>query len=340
MSATDHEVAAASNATFRAPSPQISVAPMMDVTNRHCRYFLRQIAPDVRLYTEMLTAQAVLHGDRQRLLAFDPAEHPLGVQLAGSDPHELAQGARIAVAFGYDEVNLNLGCPSNRVQSGRFGACLMTDSERVAQCVAAMAEAVSVPVTVKTRIGVDEADSFDFLAGFVERIARTGCNTFIVHARKAVLRGLSPRENREIPPLRYPVVYQLKGEFPELTIILNGGVHTLEAIGEHLAHVDGVMLGRKACDDPYFLAAVQRRFLGTHHNVPAPDRELVVRRMYEYARGRNMCVRHVTRHMLGLYHGLPGARRWRRFLSEQSSRTDAAPEVLLESLKFAGADLA
>lgn len=315
--------------------PQISVAPMMEVTDRHCRFFLRQIAPDVRLYTEMITAQAVLRGDRDRLLGFDAMEHPVAVQLGGHDPGQLAAAARVAAAYGYDEVNLNVGCPSDRVQDGRFGACLMNDAGLVARCIAEMRESVRVPVTVKTRIGVDDNDQYEFLAGFVESVARAGCRTFIVHARKALLQGLSPRENREIPPLRYDVVYRLKAEFPDLTVIINGGVGTIGDIETHLANLDGVMLGRKVADDPYFLAEVQARFFPGRNSPAVPDRETVVRRMCDYVRresGRGVRLHHVTRHMLGLYRGLPGARGWRRFLSERACRSDATANLLIESL--------
>ena len=315
--------------------PLISVAPMMDVTDRHCRYFLRQLAPDVHLYSEMITAQAVLHGDRRHLLGFDPVEHPVAVQLGGHEPAELAEAARLAVAFGYDEVNLNVGCPSDRVQNGRFGACLMSDPDLVARCVAEMRAAVPVPVTVKTRIGIDDRDSYEFLADFVRRVSGAGCETFIVHARKAILSGLSPRENLAIPPLRYDVVHRLKAEFPQLTVIINGGITTIEGIESQLGKVDGVMLGRKAADDPYFLTEVQQRFLGGDDRNGRPDRELVIQRMYEYARREahdGVRLHHVTRHMLGLYHGRPGARGWRRFLSERACRNGAAPELLIESL--------
>lgn len=316
--------------------PLLSVAPMMDVTDRHCRYFLRLLAPGIRLYTEMVTAAAVIHGDRPRLLAFSAEEHPVAVQLGGHDPAELAEAARVAAGFGYDEINLNVGCPSDRVQSGRFGACLMTDAGLVARCVAAMRAAVDVPVTVKTRIGVDDHDSYEFLAAFVATVAAAGCDTFIVHARKAILQGLSPRENRTVPPLRYEVVHRLKRDFPGLAIVINGGIGTLEDIDAQLRLVDGVMLGRKAADDPFFLAEVQARFLG---GPCAPERAAVVRRMYEYARreaGAGVRLHHVTRPMLGLYHGLPGARAWRRFLSERACRGDATPELLLQSMAALG----
>ncbi|CAG0939191.1 tRNA-dihydrouridine(20/20a) synthase [Gammaproteobacteria bacterium] len=322
-----------------AAGKQVSVAPMMDVTDRHCRYFLRQISPHVRLYTEMITAQAVLHCDRERLLGFDPAEHPLALQLGGHDPLQLAAAARIAAARGYDEINLNVGCPSDRVRDGRFGACLMLEAEQVARCVGAMAEAVTVPVTVKTRIGVDDHDSYEFLAAFVDRVARAGCGTFIVHARKAILQGLSPRENREVPPLQPERVHRLKREFPALRIIINGGIDSIERIDAELALLDGVMLGRKVAGDPCFLAAVEARFLAGTDERPALDRGHVVRRMSEYAQRQadsGVRLHHVTRHMLGLYHGQPGARGWRRFLCEQAGRPGARPQLLLDSLAAIG----
>jgi tRNA-dihydrouridine synthase A len=318
--------------------PQISVAPMMDVTDRHCRYFLRQIAPDVRLYTEMITAEAILHGDRDVLLGFHPAERPVAVQLAGHEPARLAEATRIASDFGYDEINLNVGCPSSRVQDGRFGACLMKDAQLVARCVAAMRAATTVPVTVKTRIGVDDHDSDEFLGGFVREVASAGCQVFIVHARKAFLQGLSPEENRRVPPLRHDVVYRLKEGFPGLTIVINGGIGTVGEIEQHLARTDGVMLGRKAADDPYFLALVQERFFADGGRA-GPDREAIVRRMYDYACrevGNGARLHHITRHMLGLYRGRPGGRGWRRFLSERAVRPGASPALLLESMALMG----
>jgi tRNA-dihydrouridine synthase A len=311
---------------------------MMAVTDRHCRYFLRQLAPGVRLYTEMITAPAILHGDRERLLRFDPEEHPLAVQLGGHEPAALAQAARVSEEFGYDEVNLNVGCPSHRVRDGRFGACLMRDADLVARCVEAMRNAVRVPVSVKTRIGVDDDDGYEFLAAFIGRVAAAGCRIFIVHARKALLRGLSPKENREVPPLRYETVYQLKRDFPGLEVILNGGIGTLAEMETHLAHVDGVMLGRKVADDPYFLAGVQERFFP--RTAAGAAREAVVRRMYDYLRREEPAgtrLQQVTRPMLGLYRGVPGARSWRRFLSEHGCRAGAPAELLLESLARVGA---
>ncbi|MBW7930390.1 MAG: tRNA dihydrouridine(20/20a) synthase DusA [Gammaproteobacteria bacterium] len=314
---------------------RVCVAPMMDVTDRHCRYFLRQIAPRVRLYSEMITADAIIHGDRARLLDFDAAEHPLALQLGGHDPRSLVSAARVAAAWGYDEINLNVGCPSDRVREGRFGACLMLDAGRVAHCVEAMAEAVSVPVSIKTRIGVDDHDSYEFLAGFVERVAGAGCNTFIVHARKAILKGLSARENREIPPLQPGRVHRLKREFPQLTIVTNGGIRDLETIRHELAAVDGVMIGRKAAEDPCFLAAVEAGFLTGTDAEGGVDREQVVERMADYAARQarhGVPLHRVARHMLGLYHGQRGARAWRRFLAEGARGTQASPRLLTASL--------
>jgi tRNA-dihydrouridine synthase A len=315
-----------------------SVAPMMEWTDRHCRYFLRQITRHCRLYSEMVTSTALLRGNLERLLAFHPAEHPLALQLGGSDPRELAAAARLGEEQGYDEINLNLGCPSDRVRSGRFGACLMAEPERVAECVAAMSAAVAVPVTVKMRIGVDDQDSYEGLAAFVERLAMAGCRTFIVHARKAILKGLSPKENRSIPPLRYDFVYRLKNEFPWLTIVLNGGIMQLEQAAVQLVHVDGVMLGRAAYHNPYVLAGVDARFYADPH--PAPDRTLIVERMLPYVEqelAAGSPLNAITRHMLGLFQGVPGARAWRRHLSEYAHRAGAGPKVILDALATAGA---
>jgi tRNA-dihydrouridine synthase A len=310
----------------------LAVAPMMDWTDRHCRYFHRLLSPHARLYTEMVTAPAVLHGDRERLLGFDPSEHPVALQLGGSDPRELAQAARVGESFGYDEINLNVGCPSDRVQSGRFGACLMREPELVGDCVAAMRAAVSVPVTVKCRLGVDDQDEYADLERFVERVRAAGCTVFVVHARKAWLEGLSPKENREVPPLNYERVYRLKREFPGLTIVVNGGVGTLSDVGEHLRHADGVMLGRTAYHEPYRLAEVEHELFGT----PLPDRDSVLARMRPYieahlARGDRL--QHISRHILGLYQGLPGARAYRRLLSERTHRADAGWAVVEQAIE-------
>jgi tRNA-dihydrouridine synthase A len=319
----------------------ISVAPMMDYTDLHCRYFLRLLSPSTRLYTEMVTAQAILKGDRDRLLGFNPVECPLALQLGGSEPDVLAEAATIATPYGYDEINLNIGCPSDRVQTGRFGACLMAEPARVADCIRALRQATPLPVTVKTRIGIDDHDDYGFLAGFVSTVAAAGCDYFVVHARKAILAGLSPKENRSVPPLKYDTVYRLKREFPKLTIVINGGIETFAAVSEHLGHVDGVMIGRKAYSDPFFLAELQARFMSPADGDEwrPPERSQVVRAMAEYAErqlGRGARLHHITRHMHGMYAGLPGARRWRRYISEHSTRPGAGPEVLLDSLSATG----
>ncbi|MEJ2516267.1 MAG: tRNA dihydrouridine(20/20a) synthase DusA [Gammaproteobacteria bacterium] len=298
---------------------RLCVAPMMDWTDRHFRFFLRLLSPNARLYTEMVTAQAVAHGDRERLLGYHADEHPVALQLGGSDPALLAAAARVGEAFGYDEINLNVGCPSDRVRSGRFGACLMAEPALVRDCVAAMSEAVSVPVTVKTRIGIDDQDDYGFLAGFVDTVAGSGCRTFIVHARKAILSGLSPKENREIPPLRYGHVHRLAQEFPGLHIVLNGGIRDVDTVEEECRRLDGVMIGREAYHNPYFVAEADRALFGTE----LPDREDVVARFIPYVEARlaeGLRLSAMTRHILGLFAGRPGARRWRRTLSEGCAR--------------------
>ncbi len=301
---------------------RLSVAPMMDWTDRHCRYFHRLLAPHARLYTEMVTSAALVHGDRQRLLGFDDAEHPVALQLGGSDPQELAQAARIGAEFGYDEINLNVGCPSDRVQSGRFGACLMHEPALVADCFTSMREAVTIPVTIKCRLGVDDQDEYADLQHFIETVAARGCGIFIVHARKAWLKGLSPKENREVPPLNYQRVYQLKRDFPALTILINGGIQSLAEVRTHLVHTDGVMLGRTAYHEPYRLAELEHALFGT----PLPDRMALIRQMREYTE-RHLAeggkLNHISRHLLGLFQGLPGARGWRRHLSENAHRDNA-----------------
>jgi len=308
------------------------VAPMMDWTDRHCRYFHRLLAPDARLYTEMVTTGAVIHGDRDRLLAFDAAEHPVALQLGGSEPRELAEAARIGEQYGYDEINLNCGCPSDRVQKGRFGACLMTEPERVRDGLAAMREAVAVPVTVKCRTGVDANDSEQFLHRFVATLAESGVDAVIVHARKAWLSGLSPRQNREIPPLDHERVARLGAAYPDLPVVLNGGLESADQALARLPRFAGVMLGRVAYQRPWTLAELQRR-LGP---APAPARRAeVVEAMVEYARRqapRGVRAAAVMRHMLGLYHGRPGARGWRRMLSRRMHGADADPELLLEAV--------
>ena len=311
---------------------RVCVAPMMDWTDRHCRYFHRLLTPASVLYTEMVTSAAVLHGNRDRLLAFDSAEHPLALQLGGSDPDELARCAKIAQGYNFDEVNLNVGCPSGRVQKGRFGACLMREPDRVAACVAAMRDSVDIPVTVKTRLGVDELDSFEYFSDFVHRVAETGCTVFAVHARKAWLSGLSPKQNRELPPLRHDWVYRLKRENPGLTIILNGGVSTLDQVRFHLGHVDGVMLGRSAYHDPWILAECSR-LPGLASGVQ--DRLAAVREMGRYASRQveqGVPVKHISRHLLGLFQGQPGARVWRRFISEHAHCDDGNNRLFAQAL--------
>jgi tRNA-dihydrouridine synthase A len=316
-----------------ATSCPISVAPMMEWTDRHCRYFLRLISGHVRLYTEMVTSAALIHGDRDRLLRYHPAEHPLALQLGGSEPDELGRCAHWAAQAGFDEINLNVGCPSDRVQAGRFGACLMLEPQRVADCVAAMRARVNVPVTVKTRIGVDHQDSYEALAGFVQLLAEAGIERLIVHARKAWLQGLSPRQNREVPPLCYDRVYQLKRDFPQLSVHINGGITTLAEAAQHLRNVDGVMIGRAAYHNPYLLAEVGRQFMGD--SAPAPSRHRIVERLLPYVEAElveGVRLQQISRHLLGLFQGQPGARAWRRYLSEHAHLNNAGVEVLEKAL--------
>ena len=312
---------------------KILVAPMMDWTDRHCRYFMRLLSPGALLYTEMVTAAAIHHGDHASILAFDRAERPVALQVGGSDPALMAEAARRGVEFGYDEININVGCPSDRVQSGQFGACLMASPEIVAKCVRTMQEDVGVPVTVKTRIGIDDQDNYDFLRRFVDRVVEAGCRKLIVHARVAILDGLSPKENRTVPPLKYEHVYRLKQELPELTIVLNGGITCIEQVDDALRRVDGAMIGRQAYHDPYFLARLE------NHLDPAfelPDRREIVDRMLPYI-DRELSggerLGRITRHMLGLFTGEPGARAWRRYISENAFRKNAGTEVLLTALQ-------
>ncbi len=308
---------------------RFSVAPMMDGTDRHCRYFHRQLTKRARLYTEMIVAEAIVRGDRTRLLGFNDVEHPVALQLGGSDPDRLAEAARIGEDFGYGEINLNVGCPSDRVQSGTFGACLMKSPQLVAEGMAAMRAAVRIPVTVKCRLGVDDQDPDESLFTFVEAVAAAGCAVFIVHARKAWLQGLSPKENREIPALDYDIVRRLKKVRPDLTIVLNGGLGSVESAATEMQGVDGVMLGRAAYGEPAILANVDRVFFGDA--APPPRLEDLVTAMSAYIRreaANGVKPHHVTRHMLGLYHGRPGARGWRRMLSQQGA---AAPADILDS---------
>jgi tRNA-dihydrouridine synthase A len=308
--------------------PRLSVAPMMDWTDRHCRVLHRTLSARALLYTEMLTTGAVLHGDRARLLAFDPVEHPVALQLGGSEAAELAAAARIGEAQGYDEINLNVGCPSDRVQSGRFGACLMREPELVAEGVAAMRAAVKVPVTVKCRIGVDEQDPEESLFRLVDLCAQAGVGRFVVHARKALLKGLSPKENREVPPLDYPLVYRLKAERPALTIVINGGVGSLDEARAHLAHVDGVMLGRAAYHTPAILGEADARLFGAGDVVSSAEAVARYRPYIARELGAGTHLAAMTRHMLGLFHGAPGARAWRRILTVEGVKPGAGLEVV------------
>ncbi|MFP1892355.1 tRNA dihydrouridine(20/20a) synthase DusA [Lonsdalea quercina] len=330
----------ASNAQTAYPLCRFSVAPMLDWTDRHCRYFHRLLSRQALLYTEMVTTGAIIHG-KGDYLAYSEEEHPVALQLGGSDPAALAQCAKLAEARGYDEINLNVGCPSDRVQNGRFGACLMADAALVADCVKAMRDVVSIPVTVKTRIGIDEQDSYPFLCDFIDKVAtRGGCDNFIVHARKAWLSGLSPKENREIPPLDYPRVYQLKQDFPALTLALNGGIKTLAEAREHLTHLDGVMVGREAYQNPGLLAQVDRELFGADR---APDPFSVVESLYPYIErelSQGAYLGHITRHILGLFQGVPGARRWRRYLSENAHRPGADVSVVEKALSLVPRDAA
>ena len=315
------------------PQRRFCIAPMMDYSDRHARYFLRLFSPRILLYTEMITAAAIVHGDRDHLLAYNAEEHPLAVQLGGSDPEQLFRAAQVCAEYGYDEINLNCGCPSDRVQSGQFGACLMQDPGLVGECVSALRSASSVPVTVKHRTGIDQQDEYDRFAGFAVAQIDAGAEALIVHARNAWLEGLSPKQNREIPPLKYDWVYRLKRDFAGCEVIINGGINSLEACVEHLRHVDGVMLGREPYRNPWMLQDVDRVVFSQPAGGPA-DRRAVLRRMYPYidrqlAAGQPLA--RVTRHMLGLFLGEPNARRWRRYLSENVHREGAGIETLQQA---------
>ncbi len=324
------------NQVLSSPSNRIThraaVAPMMDYTDRFFRYLMRLISRHSLLYTEMIHCAALINGDRDRLLEYDPAEHPLALQLGGNNPDELAACTRMAADWGYDQVNLNLGCPSERVQSGRFGACLMAEPELVADCLRAMIGVGDLPVTVKTRIGIDHQDSYPELTHFVATLAEAGCRTFIIHARKAWLQGLSPRENREIPPLRYDVVYRLKQDFPHLEIWINGGIRSLEEAARHLRHVDGFMIGRAAYEDPWLFSQVDSQF---YHWRGVPMTRFAVLADYlvflERERRRGTPLHLMTKHLITLFYGQPGAREWRRFLSDISQRQDIGPERILKA---------
>jgi tRNA-dihydrouridine synthase A len=337
MSASENSAKRADNL----PSRRLSVAPMMDWTDRHCRVFHRQITRHTWLYTEMVTTGALIHGDVARHLDFNDEEHPVALQLGGSEPADLAKSARLGEQWGYDEINLNCGCPSERVQKGAFGACLMAEPQLVADCVKAMRDAVGIDVTVKHRVGIDKVASYDFVRDFVGTVADAGCKTFIVHARNAILQGLSPKENREIPPLKPEYAYQLKRDFPQLEIIINGGIKTLDEIDAHLRHVDGVMLGREAYHNPYLMAGFDARYYGD--DSPVKTRAEVLQAMQPYIRdqlarhgknaaGGGLRLNGITRHMLGLMTGLPGARAFRQTLSDSKKLSSGDPALLLEAL--------
>jgi len=311
---------------------KICVAPMMDWTDRHCRYFMRLLSPSAFLYTEMITAAAIVHGDSTELLNYDESEHPIALQIGGSDVDWMTNAAITAAEFGYDEININVGCPSDRVQSGQFGACLMASPDIVARCLTSMQNNVDVPVTVKTRIGIDDKDSYEFLSSFIEPLIDAGCRKFVVHARIAILDGLSPKDNRTVPPLNYERVYRLKRDYPEIEIVLNGGVTALDQVDEILTAVDGVMIGRQAYHHPFFLAELEQHL---EPNYLLPDRRGIVERMRPYIEqqlDQGEKLSRITRHMLGLFAGQPGARAWRRHLSENANREDAGIEVVLAAL--------
>ncbi len=313
----------------------LSIAPMLDWTDRHYRYFARLITRHTLLYTEMITTGALLHGNRERFLHFNPSEHPVALQLGGSDPTDLAACSRMAQEKGYDEVNLNVGCPSDRVQSGRFGACLMLEPDLVAECIHAMQQAVTIPVTIKHRIGIDHDNSYETLHKFVTTVSQTGCRTFIVHARNAWLEGLSPKENRDIPPLRYETVHQLKRDFPDLEIIINGGIKSLDAAKEQLQYLDGVMIGREAYQNPWILAQADQLIFGDDH--PIPSRHEIIKRLMPFVQDefeKGIPINRITRHILGLFQGQPGAKAWRRHISENAHRRDAVPDLITEAAQM------
>ena len=313
---------------------RFTVAPMLDWTDKHCRYFHRLLSKNAVLYSEMVTTGALLHGHTERYLQFNTEEHPLALQLGGSEPAELATCAQIAEDYGYDEVNINVGCPSERVQKGAFGACLMAEPQLIADCVAAMQAKVKIPITVKNRIGIDDQDDYAGLHQFITTVSAAGCQTFIIHARKAWLKGLSPKENREIPPLRYELVYQIKQEFPHLEIVINGGIDSLAACLEHLNHVDGVMLGREAYHNPWILADVDTAIYGA--TAPILDRYAVLEQLLIYIeaqQAQGVRLSHIGRHVLGLFQGMAGAKQWRRHLSENMHKADANLDLFLQAAK-------
>ncbi|MEZ4633047.1 MAG: tRNA dihydrouridine(20/20a) synthase DusA [Deinococcales bacterium] len=318
-------------------SHPLSLAPMMDVTDRHFRYFLRQLSRHTLLYTEMVTTGAILHGKRYDLLDYDEAEHPLVLQLGGDDPKALAECAKIAEDLGYDEVNLNVGCPSDRVQRGRFGACLMAHPEEVAEMVASMRQSVKIPISIKHRIGIDDKDSYEDFFHFVTTVAQAKPVRFSIHARKAWLKGLSPEENRNIPPLRYDEVYQLKRELPDLCIEINGGITTWPEIEKHLEHVDGVMIGRAAKDNPYLFAEADKRLFRDRATIYNPSRREVVEKMISYIEkegAKGTALKHISRSMLNLFKGLAGSRAWKRYISEHAHLDGADERVILTAMSL------
>lgn len=307
----------------------LSIAPMMDHTDKHFRYFMRLLSKHAVLYTEMITTGALIHGDRKRFLDYNEIEHPLAIQLGGNNPVELAECAHISEGEGYDEVNLNIGCPSDRVQNGQFGACLMSNTELVSDCVNKIQSTVKIPVTVKTRIGIDEQDSYEFLEEFIKTVSEAGCNTFIIHARKAILNGLSPKQNREIPPLNYERVHKIKQQFPSLNITINGGFTELTRIKSQLEHVDGVMIGRAAYQNPFMLIEADKLFYGD--DSPLQTREEILGKFKDYAveqTDRGFNIKSLTRHVIGLYQGQPGARQYRRMLSDSIPKEINATQFL------------
>ncbi len=312
---------------------RLSIAPMMDHTDRHFRYFMRLLTKHAVLYTEMITTGALIHGDRKRFLKFNFVEHPLAIQLGGSNPEDLAECASIAEAEGYDEVNLNIGCPSDRVQNGQFGACLMSNPELVAECVSTMQSKIKIPVTIKTRIGIDERDDYEFLNHFISTTRDAGCHTYIIHARKAILSGLSPKENREIPPLHYDHVYGIKKDYPELNISINGGITELNNAKKHLQYVDGVMIGRASYQNPYFIAELDNSIFNTNGRIP--DRLKILEQFKAYMdkqieQGEH--IKNMTRHIIGLYQGQPGARKYRRLLSEAIPENEEDKSHLMDKV--------
>jgi len=318
---------------------KICIAPMLDWTDRHERFFLRLICRKVFLYSEMVTTGAVLYGNKSQVLDFNLEEHPIALQLAGSDPQALALSAQIGESWGYDEINLNVGCPSDRVQFGRFGACLMADPNLVADCISAMRETVNIPVSIKHRLGIDDLDSYELLFKFVETVSKTGCHLFIIHARKAFLKGLNPKENRDIPPLMYDRVYQLKQDFPHLTIIINGGIKTIEEIKEHLKYVDGVMIGRAAYENPYLLARFDQEIFGDQF--PIKSRCEILKEFLPYIeqqQAQGVHLKHISRHILNLFQGQIGSRAWRRYLSEHAHLEKASVKTVIEAAKYVGCE--